>query len=211
MNPLVKFFNDFKGVLYRKYGENPGKMLVHTGVLGWILSSLAQITGIAFNDKLSAKEKAFLIPQEIGDAAVNIFSFYVVTSSIKKLASKLVTTGKWTTGPIKELLKKDGFYKEAKGPGNIKFNIENLPHFERDIKPKYQPFKNGVDVVASTIGGVLSCNILTPLLRNEFAARRQKKTLAQQNLNQPELRAPKGISIDDYRTMASMKPCNLKI
>ena len=36
-----KMWNGFKNYIYKNYGENPGSMLVHTGVLGWILSSMA--------------------------------------------------------------------------------------------------------------------------------------------------------------------------
>ena len=32
-----------------RYGEDVGKMLVHTGVIGWILSSAAQVTAILIN------------------------------------------------------------------------------------------------------------------------------------------------------------------
>ena len=81
-----KKFGAFKNIILEKYGEQPGKMLVHTGVLGWILSSLAQVGAVVFNDKISPEQKVFLIPQEIADAAVNIISFYVVTNSVKAVA-----------------------------------------------------------------------------------------------------------------------------
>ena len=102
MTNLSSLFSNFKTTLYRNYGENPGKMLVHTGVLGWILSSLAQVSAIVLNDKISTEQKSFLIPQEIADAGINIISFYLITSSFKRIASKLVSTGKLTTVPIKE-------------------------------------------------------------------------------------------------------------
>ena len=38
MKSPASLFSDFKTVMYKNYGENPGKMLVHTGVLGWIWS-----------------------------------------------------------------------------------------------------------------------------------------------------------------------------
>ena len=31
---MANLFSQFKSVMYKNYGENPGKMLVHTGVLG---------------------------------------------------------------------------------------------------------------------------------------------------------------------------------
>lgn len=200
---MSNLFSNFKSVMYKNYGENPGKMLVHTGVLGWILSSLAQISAVVFNDKISAKEKSFLIPQEIADAGFNIASFYLITSSFKRIASKLVSTGKLTTKPIKEFLTKNGYYN-AEHIGKVDFNIEKLDCF-KDIKGEYRPFKNGVDVIASVVGSIISCNLVTPVLRNQYAAKQQKKALARMNNRTQNLSAPRGISIDDYQNMCAMK------
>ncbi len=206
MAQLNNLFSQFKTSLYRNYGENPGKMLVHTGVLGWILSSLAQVSAVVFNDKISPEQKSFLIPQEFADAAINILSFYVVTSSFKRLASKLVSTGKLTTKPIRDFLQKTGLsVKNKKYIGNINFNIErDLPNFQ-DIKSEYRPFKNGVDVVASVLGSILSCNIITPLARNQYASKKQKQAIARMEAAKPKIVNPKGISIEDYQKLSAMK------
>ena len=206
MAKLSNLFSNFKNTLYRNYGEEPGKMLVHTGVLGWILSSLAQISAVVFNDKISAEQKSFLIPQEMADAVVNILSFYVITSSFKRLASKLVSTGKLTTTPIKKFIK-ESVLSEKGFIGNKNFNIEKLPNFE-DIKSEYKPFKNGIDVIASVAGSVISCNIVTPILRNQYAAKKQKKAIAKMNANAPRLQYAKGISIDDYQKLSAFKYSN---
>lgn len=207
---LSNLFSNFKSAMYKNYGENPGKMLVHTGVLGWILSSLAQISAVVFNDKISVKEKSFLIPQEIADAGFNIASFYLITSSFKQIASKLVSTGKLTTKPIKEFLKKEGLYK-PEYIGKRDFNIEKLNNF-KDIKEEYRSFKNGIDVIASVGGSIISCNIVTPILRNNYASKQQKKALAKMNNNKQQLSAPKGISIEDYQKLSAMKySANLKV
>ena len=58
------------------FRKDASKMLIWTGVAGWTLSSLAQISAILFNPKLTKEEKSFLIPQELADAAVNIGSFF---------------------------------------------------------------------------------------------------------------------------------------
>jgi len=205
-------FSKFKLTIYKNYGENPGKMLVHTGVLGWVLSSLAQVSAIVFNDKISTEQKSFLIPQEVADAAVNILAFYGITSLFKRFASKLVSTGKLTTAPIKEFLRKKGIIAKNKSSiGNIKFNIEDLACF-KDIKDEYRTFKNGVDVIASVGGSILSCNIVTPILRNQYASKKQKETIAKLNTIKPTTVAPKGISIEDYQKLSALKYSNgLKI
>lgn len=191
-------FSKFKNVMYQKYGENPGKMLVHTGVLGWILSSLAQISAVIFNDKISPEQKSFLIPQEAADAAINILSFYLVTSSFKAVASKLVSTGKLTTKAIKNSLIKKGVREDLLG--KYDFNIGNL----KDIPAEYKPFKNGVDVVASTVGSIVSCNILTPVLRNQYASKKQKQAIARMH-STGRLKAPTGITMADFQRQAASR------
>ena len=201
---VSKKFISCKNYLYKNYGENPGKMLVHTGVLGWILSSAAQVAAVVFNDKISSKEKMFLIPQECADAAVNILSFYVITSSFKNLASKLVSTGKLTTKPIKDFLVKQGA-NTSEHIGKLGFNIENMASFS-EIKNEYKPFKNGVDVVASTVGSIISCNIITPVLRNQYAAKKQKEAIAKMHGGDGKnLKSPRGITMDAYIKMSAMK------
>ena len=181
MKSPAELFSTLKTYIFKKYGENPGTMLVHTGALGWILSSMAQVTAVVVNDKISPEQKSFLIPQEIADAFINIVSFYVITSSFKNLASKLVSSGKLTTKSIKNFLEKEGVAEKL---GKLNFNIEKLENF-KDIKGEYKPFKNGVDVLASTIGSIISCNYVTPVLRNRFAAHEQKYAIAKMNSKNP--------------------------
>lgn len=211
-------FNTFKNFLYTNYGENPGKMLVHTGVLGWILSSAAQVAAVVINDKISPKDKVFLIPQECADAAVNILSFYLVTNSFKAVGSKLVQSGKLVTKPIKNFLNEKQLCSQV---GKIDFDITKQPGFDK-ISDDYKTFKNGVDVIFSTVGSIISCNIITPVLRNRYAARKQKEILAKKNQNTDFSQTPgkpyskdtvlPRVSLADYQKLAAMKfSSNMKI
>ena len=194
-----KLFDSFKNTVLTKFGPNPAKMLIYTGVLGWFLSSAAQVVAIAVNDNISKEQKSFLIPQEIGDGAINVLSFLLVTSAIKKLGSNLVSTGKLATPEIREFLKKSELGKKV--VGDTKFNIEKLSNFS-DIAQEYVPFKNGVDVISATVGSILSCNLITPVLRNKYAADRQHNTIMAMN---KQVKYPKGISMDEYRNLAALK------
>ncbi len=201
MKPLTNLFSKAKTYLYKNYGENPGTMLVHTGVIGWILSAAAQITAVLINDNISKKEKWFLIPQEGADAFINIVSFYVLTSSFKNLASKLVSTGKLSTSKIRNYIK-SRVANPSDYIGKLSSNIEkDFP----EIKGDYKAFKNGVDVVASTVGSIISCNIVTPVLRNEYAAKKQKQALAKMNDNEQhnDIKPLEKISMDSYLKLAS--------
>ncbi len=193
---MANLFSNFKTSLYKNYGENPGKMLVHTGVLGWILSSLAQVSAVIFNDKISPEQKSFLIPQEIADAGINILSFYLITSSFKSIASKLVSTGKLTTKNIKNALSQE----DIKNIGKSSFDIGKL----KNVPEGYKSFKNGIDVFASVIGSIISCNIVTPILRNEYASKKQKQVIRRM-YSENKLAPPRGITIAQYQKMASIK------
>ena len=168
---LAQTFAKVKTNLYKNYGENPGKMLLHTGTIGWALSSLAQIGAIITNDKISNEQKAFLIPQEAGDGLINILSFYCLTSSVKALCSRMVLNGKLSNKAIKGFIDKN---KLAPKIGKHDFNITKEKNFS-EIKDEFISFKNGVDVLASTGGSILSCNYVTPILRNEIATNNQQK------------------------------------
>lgn len=168
---LSKAFSELKTNLFHKYGENPGAMLLHTGTIGWILSCAAQMMAIVTNDKIDAKEKAFLLPQEFGDGLINILSFYILTSSVKNIASLMAQNGKIANKAIKGYLNKHGLTEKI---GKADFNIRDTKNFG-EIKDEFVSFKNGVDVIASTAGSVISCNLVTPVLRNEFAARKQQE------------------------------------
>lgn len=171
-------FMKAKDYIAGRYGDDIGKMLVHTGVIGWILSSAAQVVAIVINDKIPKEQKMFLIPQEIADAGVNIASFYLITQSFKSVASKLLTTGKWAPKVVKDFLAKN---KLADKIGKADFNLFKDVKMPPDVLDKATDFRDGVDVVATTAGSILSCNIVTPLLRNEIAAHRQKTLIGKMN------------------------------
>ena len=202
---IASNWSNFKVHMLQNYGENPGNMLVHTGTLGWILSSLAQVGAVVFNDKISPEQKTFLIPQEIADSAVNILSFYALTYSLKCFGAKLVSTGKLRTKRIRNFLERNELMNKV---GKLDFDVAKQDNFS-PLADHYKSFKNGVDVVTSTIGSIISCNILTPILRNQYASKKQKKAIANmQQHNMQNIQHPRGISIADYQKLASMKFSN---
>ena len=169
---VLRPINDW---IAKHYSNSPGKMLIHTGVVGWVISSAAQVFAIGINDKISNKQKAFLIPQEIADAAVNILSFYAITQSCKSLASALVRTGKIIPASVfKELKAKNLLDKR----GKIDFNIFKDVDFTEETSKNLKKFTNGIDFSAATLGAIVSCNIVTPLIRNHIAANRQQVMMA---------------------------------
>lgn len=207
MNAINKLFSKSKDLIFTKFGPNPAKMLIVTGVLGWALSSAAQVVAILVNDKIPKEQKMFLVPQEICDGAINVASFFIVTSAIKRFASKLVSTGKLANVNIRKFLNNSPLIDNAGNKVIVgkNLNIENLPDYHL-IKDDYKKFKNGIDVVGMTVGSILSCNIITPLLRNKLAAKRQQTYIAKNTT----YKVPR-ISMDDYRNISAAKFGGLKI
>lgn len=170
-------FNGFKTLVAKHYGSNTGKMLIHTGVIGWILSSAAQVAAIVINDKIPKEQKMYLIPQEIADAAVNIVSFYAITQTFSSLAKRLVTSGKLLPKSVKDWMSVKGLLgKIGKSTSDI-----YKAGLSASAKKRLDVFKEGIDVIGTTAGSILSCNIVTPIVRNEIAANRQKTGIAKMN------------------------------
>lgn len=173
-----QWFENFKVNFFKRYGTQPGKMLIHTGIIGWVMSSLAQISAIIINDKIPKEQKMFMIPQEFADALINIASFYAVTRSMTGVANNAVKCGKLLPKSIKDYIIKSNLGKNL---GKYNLDIGKHLRLPRNIKDEYLEFKNGIDVTATLIGSIVSCNIITPILRNIYASHRQKHNIAKMN------------------------------
>lgn len=180
--------------VYKNFAGSPGKLLLYTGTIGWILSSLGQLFAIAINDKIPNDQKKFLIPQEMADAAVNIASFFALTLSVTKFGEHLVKSGKLSTPAIRKHLTKLGLDSKA---GTKGFDITKLPEmqelnpkFNKEFQGDYYKFADGVSFVSSTIGSIISCNIITPILRNKFASARQKEAIKRDKMDKEPVLIP---------------------
>ncbi len=199
---MFKFnFDRYLENIWNNYSKDLSKILIHTGTIGWALSSAAQITAILFNDKISAKEKTFLIPQETFDALVNIGSFYLLTTGIKNFSKKLVTTGKVLPKSIKDFMDKSPF-KTSYGKSNFDMEKEMKPlvSFE-PYKKQYTAFKNIFTTGATTAASVLSCNVITPILRNELASISHKTIVNRANEGTSQILTKKDIDNKDSKAL----------
>lgn len=181
----LSIFERIKIQLFNTYGREYGKMLIHTGIIGWAMSSVAQVFAIAFNEKIPKEQKMFMIPQEIADAAINIVSFYAVTRTLSTLANKAVKCGKLLPGNVSKyfnttLIKR--IPNKIKNLGKANFDVEKyVRQMPPKLKKNYHNFKNGIDVLATLTGSIISCNILTPVFRNIYASHKQQKNIAKYN------------------------------
>lgn len=183
---IPSIFNSFKNYMVKNYSSDHGKMLVHTGVIGWVLSAAAQVVAIATNDKISSEQKLYLIPQELADAAVNIASFYLVTQTFKSVSNKLVNCGKLLNKPVRDFLQANNI----KNVGKRTFDVLRDGNLSPEVIDKFKSFRNGIDFIGTTVGSILSCNIITPIIRNEIATHKQKENLAKIKEYNVTIRSP---------------------
>lgn len=169
-----------------KFGEDISKMLIWTGVIGWTTSALAQIGAIIINPKISDEKKSFLIPQEFADACVNIGAFFLITLLTKKTVAKLFSTGKFASKSVREYLNKNAdLYKDK--IGKIDFNLDKVMKNDKSAPLKsYNACKNIGTTFATVGAGILSSNIVTPIIRNSMASNVQKQYIEVKKEN-PEL------------------------
>lgn len=168
------------------FRKDASKMLIWTGVAGWTLSSLAQIGAIWFNSKIPNEQKSFLVPQEMADAAVNIGSFFLITQASKKMVSKLFSTGKFAPKAVKEYLERNkDLY--AKKIGKLDFDLDEVLKSDKINFPKdeYYACKNFGTTLATVGAGVVSSNIVTPIIRNNMATKMQKNYITKQQNDRP--------------------------
>ncbi len=169
--------NFFKSPLewvYQNFKKNTAKMLVVTGTIGWGLSSLAQIGAVLFNPKIPREQKAFLVPQEVLDAVVNIGSFFLITQMTKKVVSKMASTGKIAPQKVRDYLNKNkDLYGDKIGKLSLDLDevLKNNPKFPTE---SYYSYKNYVTTLGTVGASIVASNIVTPVLRNAGASDFQK-------------------------------------
>lgn len=99
-------FSRFCQYMWENYSKDGGKLLVHMGAAGWVLSSIAQITMLLSDKKIDKDQKKFLLPQEAADAVVNVGMYYSICEVIKKGGDWLVEKGHLLTDKVvNEILK----------------------------------------------------------------------------------------------------------
>lgn len=182
MPKINLLWNNAKNYLFRQFSTNPGKFVVVATALSYASASIAQSLAIACNKKIPDKQKKFLIPQELIDGAVNVITSVLIIGAIGKYAGKLIETGKWTNHDIKRLVAQLPESAKVK-MGNYDTNLRiafwqhATPELQDKFYPAYYLFKGGMEILATTTGSIIACNIVSPLIRNNLAAEYQKRTM----------------------------------
>lgn len=173
---MLKYLNEFIQKRFNwiceTFTNDTSKMLIVTGTLGWVLSSVAQIAGIYSNDEISDEKKSFLIPQEFMDGGINALSFIGITTIAKRWIEKMASTGKIAPQSVRTFLNQNPELKAK--VGKFDFNLGNVIPQNIKAYKSYTSHKNFITTMGTLGASVLSCNIVTPLIRNAMASRVQK-------------------------------------
>jgi len=159
----------------KTYSNDIGNLLITTGMLGFGLSSGAQIIGIAKNNKIEKKEKTYMINQEVGDALINILSLLAFGKLTKHIGTKLVSTGKILPKTVASALEKGGFGEKI---GKAGFDVLDTAVMKNpanaNLLRDFANCKNMTESFGAVGGSVLSGCLIAPILRNNYASYMQK-------------------------------------
>lgn len=182
-----------------------------TSIIGWVLSSAAQIVGIKLNKNYSKTEKDYMVKQEYGDVLANVLSYVFITTPIMALIGNLVKTGKYTTKNIaKHIADLEGVRKWGFDTGESIKNLKLTTSERHNLSCEYRQFSDTLRTIGAFTGGVLSCSFAAPIMKNVFASLRHKPETLKKNENpnnipnptiqtKPHVSTPR-ISFNDYKT-----------
>lgn len=198
MKNISNLWSGVKNYIYKHYGQESGKMLVHAGLITWATACLSQVVAVVVNDKIPKEQKKFLIPQELADGALNILAFYLITNSAKNIAGKLVSTGKWSTKAVRDFVAKNPLPDNLK-MGDMSLNLGKVFKENEGFHKTYDNFKGGMDMLSTVTGAVISSNLITPFIRNEWGAKRQKESITRDKMNaNTTISAPNTLNMNTY-------------
>ena len=129
-----------------EYLKNPARFNRITYAAAWGASSTGQALSIAKNKEISAKEKKFLIPQEVSNGVLNIALFSTIALAAENFGKKL-------TSGADPIIRTKNFIPGSK---------------------KHKTFIAGFSAICGIVGGILASDVIITLLRNQIAARIQK-------------------------------------
>ena len=197
MNVFSKAVNKCAEKVYEVLGKSSGKLLLTAGIIGISMSSAIQALAILCNKKYPASQKAFMVPQELGEGAMSVMCLFLITKPCQALVKKLVNTGKILPKNLSEYLIKNN---AAQRRGKIDFSIrKEIKTAEEELKKSdvftksdkagkeellgvhetalenLEEFEDAALAVGTTAAGMLSACFAVPLLRNNIASHYQKK------------------------------------
>lgn len=127
---------NFQGMLDRmckSYAGDSGKMLLHMGALGWLLSTASQLFMVAKSKHIEQDKKRFLLWQEALDGVVNVGLYYTLTDFAKRGSDWIVENRRMPKSTI-EAAKKFANIAENDNKGLVDFFKTSAQEFAQGSK-----------------------------------------------------------------------------
>lgn len=171
---IVNMLKNSLGSIATMSSTQMGNIMIFTSIAGWLASSAAQIFGISRNKNYTHDQKKYMIKQEIFDASTNIGLYFLITKSLTSMSTNMVQTAKLAPKSIVEFMRRRGVIGNRGMKG---FDVTQVKGFDEEgMRGTYNAFKCFADAAAATTGGIISSNIITPVVRNCFASCRHTTT-----------------------------------
>lgn len=175
MSTVMNFLRNALNKFCQQGVSDRANFLKNIAVIGWVLSSLAQTCAVIFNDKIPAKEKRFLIPQEIFDGIANSTLFWLITSKATDFGKSLILKKIVLPKPLSKILSNFVPPKQSVSKMKDAFIAHVSKYGDKAAVKLADNAVEGMGVLAGITGAILSNNIFTPIIRNKLAGICQKK------------------------------------
>lgn len=131
---FVQKYEDIKGLIWDKFCNDSGNILLYANVAGYFSSMLSQIWATATNDKLSKKDKTYMLPQDAAEGLTNVVVSLTLGKAIKNYGDWLLETGKKPIDEYREVFKSFGIKSDCKKFSEV---LQKAKKFIEDHKNKF--------------------------------------------------------------------------
>ena len=189
--------------IYSIFGKNSGNMLLATAIIGFVGSSLAQIGAILLNKKYTPSQKAFMVPQEIGECIIASSALFLITLPIQIMTKKIMLSGKFLSKNLVKYMEENKLSAKRGKPDfnfreEVKNTIDNIQKSDvfirseklqqeqmlskhKNASDEFETIYDSAAAIATTAAGVVTTGIVVPIVRNRFASYYQKRNMDMYN------------------------------
>lgn len=169
-NPVGSFLKNRLEKLADLRGSNPGTVIKFAGCLTWASSSAAQVIAIITNDKIPAKDKKFMIRQELADGAINVATLLALSSAFEAAGRRIVKCGLILPEKALNSSKLDSIEKKSSEVlSSLKNKDLSKPEAINMLPESIKNFVKGMSAITAIGGQLFTVSLAAPILRNQIA------------------------------------------
>ena len=175
----------------KKYEKNPSTFMNVTTAACFSLLCVGEAFAIMTNKNIPEKQKHFMVPQALGEGALNVGIILGVSTALQKFGSSLVKQGKIIPRLLPKSIKDPKIIAQiidAKELSDLAHS--NIKGLNQKVFDRVKSFHKGAASVAGPLTGLfLAQNILIPALTNKFAAKYSREMQKKELQHTKEIKA----------------------